>query len=395
MRDFIKIALWTTLSVIALADSVKAATDGSYNLSELTSPVWEGTDASLLKPTSADYNYFFGDEEYLTYTLPTAWQFKFYGQTYSNITVDSNGNIWFGSARSAHNFVLPNAGFGPVSATWNNDLSSLYGGGVFIQHLTSPERVVIEWQTETLTDEGISRINNFEVVLFDNSIIRYDYKPFTALSVNDSGSGISDDNTHSLSVTSNYGSPTSYVAPRSFLFTPVGTGNNLAVNLYFPGTGSGMVTSNPGGIACNTDCSAPFTSGTQVTLQPAASMYSIFTGWSGGGCSGTGNCVITPSSDISVTATFTYDVAHQVQVSGGSTTYYSSLQSAYNATADGSTIKLWATTYNESITCNRPITVTLQGGYNSDYTAIVGDPVLVGGLTVIDGTLVADGVVVQ
>jgi beta-lactam-binding protein with PASTA domain len=32
---------------------------------------------------------------------------------------------------------------------------------------------------------------------------------------------------------------------------------------------------------------------------------STFTGWSGGGCSGTSNCVVTLNSDTAVTATFT------------------------------------------------------------------------------------------
>ena len=56
-------------------------------------------------------------------------------------------------------------------AAWNDDLSSLYNGGVFIQDLTSPERVVIEWQTETLADGGNFLPNNFKVVLFEDGDI--------------------------------------------------------------------------------------------------------------------------------------------------------------------------------------------------------------------------------
>src|SRR5213076_3215560 len=66
-----------------------------------------------------------------------------------------------------------------------------------------------------------------------------------------------------------------------------------------------QVTSNPAGIACGATCSAPFDYNTAVTLTAAPAIGSSFTGWSGGGCSGTGPCVVTVSAATSVTATFT------------------------------------------------------------------------------------------
>jgi Divergent InlB B-repeat domain/Beta-propeller repeat len=72
--------------------------------------------------------------------------------------------------------------------------------------------------------------------------------------------------------------------------------------------GSGTVTSNPAGINCTTGntgtCSATFTLGTQVTFAEKAAANSAFTAWSGGGCSGTGTCVVTVSPGQAVTATF-------------------------------------------------------------------------------------------
>jgi hypothetical protein len=70
------------------------------------------------------------------------------------------------------------------------------------------------------------------------------------------------------------------------------------------GTGIGIITSNPGGIDCGSDCSEGYTSGTVVTLTATASADSTFTGWSGGGCSGIGTCVVTMNAEISVTANF-------------------------------------------------------------------------------------------
>jgi YVTN family beta-propeller protein len=73
------------------------------------------------------------------------------------------------------------------------------------------------------------------------------------------------------------------------------------------GTGSGQVTSSPANINCSASsnaCAAMFPNGTQVTLTASAAAGSAFAGWSGGGCSGTSTCVITPTSDSTVTATF-------------------------------------------------------------------------------------------
>jgi YVTN family beta-propeller protein len=73
------------------------------------------------------------------------------------------------------------------------------------------------------------------------------------------------------------------------------------------GTGAGLVTSNPLGINCSASsnqCAAQFAVGTKVTLTASASGQSTFAGWSGGGCGGTGSCVVTLGANTTVTATF-------------------------------------------------------------------------------------------
>jgi streptogramin lyase len=74
------------------------------------------------------------------------------------------------------------------------------------------------------------------------------------------------------------------------------------------GSGSGTVTSSPVGIDCGSTCSATFNSGAEVTLTATPAAGSVFAGWSGAGCSGTGTCAATMSSDQAVTATFTATV---------------------------------------------------------------------------------------
>jgi hypothetical protein len=68
------------------------------------------------------------------------------------------------------------------------------------------------------------------------------------------------------------------------------------------GTGTGTVAG--AGIDCGTDCAETVPSGTTVTLSAAPATGATFTGWTGGGCAGTGTCVVTVSANLTVTATF-------------------------------------------------------------------------------------------
>lgn len=195
-----------------------ATTDGFYGLNK-NSPTasWDGTTASRLDVATTDYDYAYGDESTVTYALP--WPFTFYGQPYSQITADTNGNVWFGTTGSASSFNLASNGKGPVIAAWNNDLSSYFTGGVFVQHKTNPERIVIEWQTETYSDEGLALSNNFEVVLFQNGDIHVDYNSFTTANAKDFGSGISrNDAIHYLSLTNAF-LPVHQLAGNSYTFS--------------------------------------------------------------------------------------------------------------------------------------------------------------------------------
>jgi len=70
------------------------------------------------------------------------------------------------------------------------------------------------------------------------------------------------------------------------------------------GTGTGTVTSAPVGVNCGATCASSFAHGTSITLTAAPAAGSLFSGWSGGGCSGTGICTLTLNADTTVTATF-------------------------------------------------------------------------------------------
>lgn len=71
------------------------------------------------------------------------------------------------------------------------------------------------------------------------------------------------------------------------------------------GSGTGTVTSSDGSISCGTNCSHQYSPNSMVTLTATAGAQSNFTGWMGGGCSGTGPCIVSVSAATAVTATFT------------------------------------------------------------------------------------------
>jgi len=70
------------------------------------------------------------------------------------------------------------------------------------------------------------------------------------------------------------------------------------------GSGSGTVTSGDGKINCGATCSASYADNSTVTLTATAARNSVFKGWSGGGCGGTGACTLTIHANTNVSATF-------------------------------------------------------------------------------------------
>ncbi len=82
---------------------------------------------------------------------------------------------------------------------------------------------------------------------------------------------------------------------------------------------SGTISSSPGGISCGTVCAAGFAPGPAVLLTATASPGTIFTGWTGGGCSGTGTCAVSAAATIQANfepATFTLTVDRRGAGSG-------------------------------------------------------------------------------
>jgi hypothetical protein len=80
---------------------------------------------------------------------------------------------------------------------------------------------------------------------------------------------------------------------------------DLSLVVTKAGNGAGTVDSTPPGISCGTSCAATYPPSTSVTLTAAPAVGSTFSGWTGGGCSGTGPCTVLMTAATAVSATFT------------------------------------------------------------------------------------------
>ena len=87
----------------------------------------------------------------------------------------------------------------------------------------------------------------------------------------------------------------------------------FGVTVSLAGSGTGTIVSSPPGINCGGTCSAAFATGSSVTLTATAASGSMFAGWSGGNCSGTGTCMVNDGA----TRTATFNAPPPPQSSGG------------------------------------------------------------------------------
>jgi hypothetical protein len=84
-----------------------------------------------------------------------------------------------------------------------------------------------------------------------------------------------------------------------------------------------------------------------------------------------------------------------VRVTGAPMTYYPTLQAAYNAAAAGNTIQSQALVFSENLNLNRAVAVILRGGFDSGFTSNAGYSIISGSLTISNGTVTVENIVIQ
>ncbi len=138
-----------------------------------------------------------------------------------------------------------------------------------------------------------------------------------------------------------------------------------ALTVTRSGSGVGTVTSGPAGINCGQSCSANFTLNSSVTLTASPAPGSTFTGWSGGGCSGTATCVVTMDQARSVNANFvasTYELSVNKSVADTGTGVVTSTPSGINC----------GTTCQKSYDPGTQVTLTATADLGSRFTGWTG-----------------------
>ena len=163
------------------------------------------------------------------------------------------------------------------------------------------------------------------------------------------------------------------------------------VSVSKTGTGSGTVVSWPTGINCGSACLAPFPTNSAVVLSATPVVGgSIFAGWSESADCADG--VVTVAAGVSCTATFDFCPAKPARIG---TTEYDSIYHAYmGAATNGDTIKIIASNEQEALIFDRPVTVTIEGGYDCSYASRIGMTTLTGALIVEAGQAIVDGVAI-
>jgi len=167
------------------------------------------------------------------------------------------------------------------------------------------------------------------------------------------------------------------------------------------GEGGGMVVGDPGGVVLNSGISGSIqvNGGMIVHLTAAADANSVFSGWSGL-CSGTGDCLAPVSADSTVSASFSpkpQGIMGPVRVITSTASYFTTHQEALNSLAGGAVtvIESRANSTAETINLNNNSVVTLKGGYDSSYTVTIGTTVLQGTITVTNGSLAVENIVIK
>jgi streptogramin lyase len=210
-----------------------------------------------------------------------------------NITVGSDGNLWFTES------AVDNIGRMTTSGGLTEYTVPTLGAmpwGIAAGHDGNL------WFTEQGQGGGIGRITP------TGTITEFRAANTPGFTLGQNPTGIADGPDHNIWFTEDFSFPGGVACAVS----GVGTGPcppntpppppQRILSVALAGAGTGTVSGS--GISCPGTCSKSYADGTVVTLTASAGDGSTFTGWSGGGCSGTGTCSVTMSADQSVTASF-------------------------------------------------------------------------------------------
>ncbi len=180
--------------------------------------------ASYFDPNQGVYqSAWTADDGSWDYTLPSA--FPYYSSTYSTIYVCSNGFIgttYTGTDYSSTIAELESRGM--IAPFWADLMTNLAGTGIYLNYSYVDDfgrGVLIRWATKFYYNSGSQ---NFDVVLYSNGLIRFDYGTISGRSSTDDtpviGISYGDSTHYSLLVTSDNENPTNWDNHNSIMLWP-------------------------------------------------------------------------------------------------------------------------------------------------------------------------------
>lgn len=99
-------------------------------------------------------------------------------------------------------------------------------------------------------------------------------------------------------------------------------------------------------------------------------------------------------SDKSVTANF-QGCQSSVRIAGFTPVYYQNIQAAYDLAEDGDVIETNAVVLSGSLIANRMISITVTGGYDCNYEAVIGDTSISGDMTINGGAVTIEHIILE
>ncbi len=117
-----------------------------------------------------------GDDEQFAVTLP--WSFPFYGSSYTDAKISSNGNIHFSADtldygnRAIPSGRLPNA----MLAGFSDDLSPQNGAGIYYYNDVANNRFIVQYDSIPHYGTTTVGVYTFEMILYSNGLIVFQYQ---------------------------------------------------------------------------------------------------------------------------------------------------------------------------------------------------------------------------
>ncbi len=139
------------------------ATTSTFSLA--TSGLVSNSTGAAIEPGTTDLGVYCDD---CATNIALPFPYMFYDETYTNVTLSSNGYLQFnGDTNAFENLCLPRSGFGPtIFAYWDDLRTDGSGNGIFTSITGSaPDRIFnIEWRA---VDYALTTNVNFEVRLYE------------------------------------------------------------------------------------------------------------------------------------------------------------------------------------------------------------------------------------